>query len=70
VISGRVALQRPGVRLAARPKTGEAQDRVELDRVRRPAGDVVLAVPEDDADGPCVEQMRIFSHAAGICLRL
>ena len=64
-------MQRPGVRLVARPlEAGEAEDRVELDRVRRPAGDVVLAVPEDDADGPCVEQMRIFSHAAGICLRL
>jgi hypothetical protein len=39
-------LQRSGVRLAARPflgEAGEVEDRVELDRVRSPAGDVVRA---------------------------
>jgi hypothetical protein len=49
VIWGRVALQHPGVRLVARPlEAGEAEDRVQFDRVGCYAGLVVPEVPEGD----------------------
>jgi hypothetical protein len=48
---------------------GEAEDRVQLDRVRRPTCDVVRAVQKTTRTTRAFAQIRTLSRAAAICLR-